>query len=71
LVAFALREKTWQLGGTIGYGQKPRERTVAARHQACVLPEVAQAKKRFGLSATAPVVRGYAAGRAGFWRPRF
>jgi transposase len=70
-VAFALREKTWQLGCTVGPGQKPRERPVAARHQARVLHDVAQAKKRLGRPETAPVVRGDAAGRAGFWRHRF
>jgi transposase len=70
-VAFALREKTWKLGCTIGDGQKPRERTVAARHQARVLQEVAQAKQRFGLPETAPVVRCDAAGREGFWLHRF
>jgi transposase len=70
-VAFELREKTWKLGCTIGHGQKPRERTVAARHQARVLLEVAQAKKRFGLSETAPVVSCYEAGREGCWLHRF
>lgn len=71
LVAFALREKTWKLGCTIGHGQKPRERTVAARHQARFLPEVAQAKQRCGLSETAPVVSCDEAGREGFWLHRF
>jgi transposase len=70
-VAFELSEKTWKLGFTIGHGQKPRERTVAARHQARLLLEVAQAKKRFGLSETAPVVSCYEAGREGFWLHRF
>src|SRR5918999_5945884 len=70
-VAFELSEKTWKLGFTIGHGQKPRERTVAARHQARVLHEVAQAKKRFGLPETAPVVSCYEAGREGFWLHRF
>jgi hypothetical protein len=69
-VAFALREKPGH-SFTTGYGQKPRERTVAARQQACMLREVAQAKRRFGLPDTAPVVRRYEAGRAGFWRHRF
>ena len=32
-VAFELSEKTWKLGFTTGHGQKPRERTVTARHQ--------------------------------------
>ncbi len=70
-VAFELSEKTWKLGFTIGHGQKPRERTVAARHQARLLQEVAQAKKRFGLPETAPVVSCYEAGREGFWLHRF
>jgi transposase len=70
-VAFELSEKTWKLGFTIGHGQKPRERTVAARELARLLPEVAQAKKRFGLSETAPVVSCYEAGREGFWLHRF
>ena len=70
-VAFALREKTWKLGCTTGHGQKPRERSIAACHQARLLQEVGPAKKRFGLPETAPVVRCYEAGRAGFWRHRF
>jgi transposase len=70
-VAFELSEKTWKLGFTTGHGQKPRERTVAARHQARLLQEVAPAKKRLGLPETAPVVSGDEAGRAGFWLHRF
>jgi transposase len=69
-VAFALREKTWKLGCTTGHGQKPRERTVTARQQERVLDESAQAKRRVGLPATAPVVRCYEAGREGFWLQR-
>jgi len=41
------------------------------RHQAHVRQAVAQAKSRFGLPATAPVVRCDEAGRDGCWRPRF
>ena len=70
-VAFALREKHWKLGCTTGHGQKPRERTIAARHQARVLQEIAPATKRCGLPETAPLVRCYDAGRAGFWLHRF
>ena len=70
-VACALREKTWQLGCTTGQGPKPRARTVTARHPERRRDESAQAKRRLGLPATAPVVRGSAAGRAGFWRQRF
>ena len=70
-VAFELREKTWKLGFTIGHGQKPRERTVTARQHEHVLNEIAQAKRRFGLPETAPVVSCYEAGREGFWLHRF
>jgi transposase len=70
-MAFELSEKTWKLGFTTGPGQKPRERGVAARNQARVLQEVAQAKQRFGLPESAPVVSCYEAGREGFWLHRF
>jgi transposase len=70
-VAFELSEKTWKLGFTTGHGQKPRERSMDAGNQAHLLHEVAQAKKRFGLPDTAPVVSCYEAGREGFWLHRF
>jgi transposase len=70
-VAFELSEKTWKLGFTTGHGQQPRERSIAARNQARLLQEVAQAKKRFGLPESAPVVRCDEAGREGFWLHRF
>jgi transposase len=70
-VAFELSEKTWKLGFTTGHGQKPRERTVTARQQELVLDELAQAKRRMGLPASAAVVSCYEAGREGFWRHRF
>src|SRR5919198_2364001 len=70
-VAFERSEKTWKLGCTTGHGQKPRERTVTARQQERVLDEIAQAKRRLGLPATAPVVSCYEAGREGFWLHRF
>src|SRR5215475_2250629 len=70
-MAFELSEKPWKLGCTTGHGQQPRARTVAARHQARLLQEIAQAKRRFGLPETAPVVSCYGAGREGFWLHRF
>jgi transposase len=70
-VAFELSEKTWKLGFTTGHGQKPRERTVTARQQELVLDEIAQAKRRMGLPASAAVVSCYEAGREGFWLHRF
>jgi transposase len=69
-VAFELSEKTWQLGFTTGHGQKPRERSIPARDQERVLSEITQAKRRFGLPETAPVVSCYEAGREGFWLHR-
>jgi transposase len=70
-VAFELREKTWTLGFTTGPGQKPRERTVTARHHERILDEIAQAKRRLGLPDMAPVSSCSEAGREGFWRHRF
>jgi transposase len=70
-MAFELSEKTWQLGCTPGPGQKPRARTVAARHQAGLLQDIAQAQSRCDLPETAPVVRCDEAGREGFWLQRF
>jgi len=70
-LAFELSEKTWKLGFTTGHGQQPRERSIPARRQARLLYEVGQAKRRFGLPETAPVVRCYEAGREGFWLHRF
>jgi hypothetical protein len=55
-VAFELRENTWQLGFPTSHGQNPRERAIAARDSKRLLDEVAQAKRRFGLPETAPVV---------------
>jgi transposase len=69
-MAFELREKTWQLGLSSGHGAKPRARTMAARDRKRLLDEVAHSTSRFGLSATAPGVSGYAAGREGCWLPR-
>jgi transposase len=70
-LAFELSEKSWKLGFTIGHGQKPRERTIAARDPKRLLDEVAHAKTRFGLPETTPVVSCYEAGREGFWLHRF
>jgi hypothetical protein len=69
-MACELRENPWKLGCTTGPGHKPRERAVAARDQGRLLQDIAQAKRRFGLPESAPVVRCDAAGRAGFWRHR-
>src|SRR5262245_19885049 len=70
-MAFELSEKTWKLGFTLGHGQPPRERTMAACDTQRLLNEVAHAKARLGLGTTAPVVSCYEAGRGGLWLHRF
>ncbi len=54
-----------------GSAQKPRIRTIAARELAEVIEEIGDAKRRFRLPATTPVVSCYEAGRDGFWLHRF
>ena len=66
-----LGSKTWKLAFTIGLGQKPRLRTIAARDTDALLAEIKAAKKRFGLPENAAVVSCYEAGRDGFWLHRF
>ena len=65
-LAFELREKIWKLGCTTGYGQKPREQSIVVCHQACLLYDMAQAKRGCGLPETAPVMGCYEAGSDGF-----
>src|SRR5438132_9990601 len=69
-LAFELGWTHWKLAFTIGYGQKPRQRTIGARDLAALEQEIAKAKKRFQLADAAPVVSCYEAGRDGFWLHR-
>lgn len=69
-LAFELGDRHWLLGFTIGLGQRPRRRTIAARSLAALWTEIARAKQRFGLSVDAPVVSCYEAGPDGFWLHR-
>ena len=66
-VAFELSAKHWKLAMTAGFNVSPWLRTVASGNLAGVARAVSQAKARFGLSAAAPVVSCYEAGRDGFW----
>jgi transposase len=66
-VAFELSSRTWKLGMTVGFGQKARERNVAAGDLTTLNQEIQLARKRFGLSRSAPVYSCYEAGRDGFW----
>ena len=70
-LAFELGFQKWVLGFTVGLGQKPRKRTVAAGDLIALEQEITLAKKRFGLSPTAHVLSCYEAGRDGFWLHRY
>jgi transposase len=59
------------LGFSLGFGQRPRERTVSAGDLAGVKREIARAKRRFGLPMEARVLSCYEAGRDGFWVHRY
>jgi transposase len=71
LLAFELGQQTWKLGFTVGMGQRPRIRSLPAGAVDALIAELARAKRRFGLSAEAPVISCYEAGRDGFWLHRF
>jgi transposase len=70
-MALELSSGTWKLAFTVGLGQKPRLKSVAARSTVGLLFEIKAAKKRFGLPEDAPVLSCYEAGRDGFWLHRF
>ena len=69
-LALDLGQKNWKLAFTVGLGQKPRLRTIAARDIEALLAEIRAAKRRFDLAEDAPVVSCYEAGRDGFWLKR-
>jgi transposase len=70
-VAFELGKKNWKLGFTVGFGQKPRQRSILAGDLARVRDEIDRAKGRFGLSEDARVLSCYEAGPDGFWLHRY
>lgn len=71
LLALELSERTWKLGFTIGNGQRPRVRQIAAGAVDRLCEEVARAKARFGVPVEARVVSCYEAGREAFWVHRW
>jgi transposase len=71
LLALELGQRSWKLGFTVGMGQRPRVRQVAAGAVGVLTNEIVQAKTRFGLPAGAPVISCYEAGRDGFWLHRY
>ena len=70
-VAFELSAKEWKLACAPGGGVAPRLRTLRGDARLEVPRELAQARRHFGLAATAPVVSCYEAGRDGFWIHRY
>lgn len=70
-LAFELSQKQWKLGFTIGIGQPPRIRNIAARDLNALQWEIRQARQRFHLPENTSVVSCYEAGRDGFWLHRY
>jgi len=70
-LAFELGSKEWKLGFLVGFGQRPRERTVLAGDLCGVRREIERAKERFSLSGEVRVLSCYEAGRDGFWLHRY
>jgi transposase len=68
--ALELGAVTWKVATTVGFGQKPRLKSVAAGDVAALQSELARAKRRFELPSEAPIVTCYEAGRDGFWLHR-
>ena len=71
LMAFELGQRSWKLGFTVGFGQRPRIRQLRAGAVEALAVEVGRAKTRLELPATAAVVSCYEAGRDGFWIHRW
>src|SRR5579864_9195643 len=69
-VSFELGVDEWKLGFSTELGAKPRVRAMPARDLKQLAREIAAAKQRFGLSATAAVRSCYEVGRDGFWLHR-
>jgi transposase len=70
-LAFELGNAEWKLGFSVGFGQRPRVRTIPARDLEGLQREFKLAKTRFGLPETARVMSCYEAGRDGFWLHRY
>jgi transposase len=67
LVALDLGNTQWKLACRARPADPPRVRTVPARDLPALAAELLAARARFGLTADAPVVSCYEAGRDGFW----
>lgn len=70
-LSFELGSTEWKLAFTVGRGEKPRLRTLAACDMSGVEQEIERARQRWGVPKGARVVSCYEAGRDGFWLHRF
>src|SRR5258705_5012114 len=63
--------RRWLLAFGLGLATPSRRRTIRAGDETALRQELAAARARFGLAATAPVRSCYEAGRDGFWVHRW
>lgn len=70
-LSFELGSTEWKLAFTVGRGEKPRLRTLAAGDLRGVEQEIERARQRWGVPKGGRVVSCYEAGRDGFWLHRF
>jgi transposase len=70
-LAFELGRKEWKLAFSVGRGEKPRLRSLAAGDLRGLEQEIERARQRWGVAEGARVVSCYEAGRDGFWLHRF
>jgi transposase len=66
-MALELSARRWHLAFGLGLATPSRRRTIGAGDRVALQGEIAAAKRRFGLPATAAVRSCYEAGRDGFW----
>jgi transposase len=71
LLAFELGQKTWKLGFSTGFTDRPWVREIAGGDTRALIEEVTRAKAQLKLRPDARVVSCYEAGRDGFWLHRF
>lgn len=69
-LAFELAIEEWKLGFTTHLGAQARLRAMPARDLGRLAREIAEAKRAYGLKASAAVRSCYEAGRDGFWLHR-
>lgn len=69
-MALELSSRQWVLAFGLGLATACRRRAIPAGDERALQREIAAARERFGLPATAPVRSCYEAGRDGFWPHR-